>query len=181
MKSISVALGVLLCSFCAISQNTAELTPELQRKFKLDIEKEIPALRLDLEKAKVNSVKIEFPLDTFRVEKYMDKCLDLDYSDFAMRDIGYQTAHLYDSLMNKYYKKLLNTLKGDDKKVLIQAQKAWISFRDGETKLVEAISKDEYSGGGTMQQLTESSEYLNLVKNRTIGIFEHYIRATQNY
>ena len=71
-------------------------------------------------------------------------------------------------------------LKGDDKKALLQAQKAWLAFRDGETKLVETLSKVEYSGGGTMQQLTEASEYLNLVRNRTIRLFEHYLRATQN-
>jgi hypothetical protein len=37
------------------------------------------------------------------------------------------------------------------------------------------------SGGGTMQQLTESSMYMDLIKNRTIAIFEHYTRATQGY
>lgn len=72
-------------------------------------------------------------------------------------------------------------LKGEDKKALVQAQKAWLAFRDSETNLVEIVSKDEYSGGGTMQQLTEASEYLNLIKNRTIALFEHYIRATQSY
>jgi uncharacterized protein YecT (DUF1311 family) len=76
---------------------------------------------------------------------------------------------------------LLSVLKGDDKKILVQAQKSWLSYRDNETKLVESISKAEYSGGGTMQQLTEGSEYLNLIKNRVIAIFNHYIRATQNY
>ena len=78
-----------------------------------------------------------------------------------MRDAGYEAATLYDSLLNKYYKKFLAVLKGEDKKNLLQAQKSWLAFRDNETKLVETISKDQYSGGGTMQQLTESSEYLD--------------------
>jgi uncharacterized protein YecT (DUF1311 family) len=111
----------------------------------------------------------------------MEEYIELDFSDFGMRDAGYKTAKLYDSLLNKYYKNLSTTLQGEDKKVLIQAQKAWITFRDSEFKLVETISKDEYSGGGTMQQLTEASEYLDLIKSRTIAIFDHYIRATQNY
>jgi uncharacterized protein YecT (DUF1311 family) len=111
----------------------------------------------------------------------MEKWVGLDYRDFGMRDAGYATANLYDSLLNKYYKKLLAVLKGEDKKTLLQAQKAWLSYRDSETKLVGTISKDEYSGGGTMQGLTEASEYLNLIKSRTITLFEHYVRATQSY
>ena len=107
--------------------------------------------------------------------------LQQDNSDFGMSDATYKIATLYDSLLNKYYKKLSGVLKGDDKKDLTQAQKSWITFRDNETKLVATISKDQYSGGGTMQRLTESSEYLTLIKNRVITLFEHYLRATQTY
>ena len=103
----------------------------------------------------------------------------MDYSDFGMRQAGYETAKLYDILLNKYYQKLLTALKADDKKALIQAQKAWIIFRDNEFKLVETLSKTEYSGGGTVQQLIESSEYLDLVKKRTIALFNHYLRTTE--
>jgi uncharacterized protein YecT (DUF1311 family) len=182
MKYMLLAIGIFNITL-SFSQTKAptEVTPALQKKIMLDIDKEVPKLKQQLEKAKENAVHVEFTVDTFRVERFMEKWIALDYGDFGMRDAGYATAKLYDSLLNKYFKMLLTVLKGDDKKALVQAQKAWLAFRDGETKLVETISKEDYSGGGTMQQLTESSEYLNLVKNRTIALFEHYVRATQNY
>jgi uncharacterized protein YecT (DUF1311 family) len=182
MKYMLVAIGLFSITL-SFSQTKApaEVTPALQKNIMMDIDKEIPKLKQLLEKAKENAVNVEFTVDTFRVEHFMAKWVALDYGDFGMRDAGYATAKLYDSLLNKYYKMLLTVLKGDDKKTLVQAQKAWLAFRDGETKLVETISKDNYSGGGTMQQLTEASEYLNLVKSRTIALFEHYVRATQSY
>jgi hypothetical protein len=59
--------------------------------------------------------------------------------------------------------------------------RAWLSFKNNELKLIDTVSKDEYSGGGTVQQLTNASEYLDLVKSRTISIFNHYVRMTQIY
>ena len=182
MKYVLLTVG-LFTQLLSYSQTKApvEVTPDLQKKIMLDIDKEVLKLKQRLSKGGDNSVHVEFIVDTFRVERFMAKWVELDFGDFGMRDAGYATAKLYDSLLNKYYKKLLLVLKGNDKQALVQAQKAWLSFRDGETKLVETISKDDYSGGGTMQQLTEASEYLNLIKSRTIVLFEHYVRATQSY
>ena len=167
--------------FSQATKDPVDVTPQIQKKIKQDIEKEISQVKLKLESEKLNPAQAEFTLDTFRVARFMEKWIGLDFRDYGMSEAGYAAAELYDSLLNKYYKRLLSTLKGDDKKILVQAQKSWLAFRDSEYKLVETISKDEYFGGGTMQRLTESSEYLNLIKERTITIFEHYIRATQNY
>lgn len=182
MKYVLLTI-VIFIQTLSYSQTKApiEVTPELQKKILQDIDKEVPKLKQLLTKNGDHVVYIEFTVDTFRLERFMAKWIDLDYGDFGMRDAGYATAKLYDSLLNKYYKKLLTTLKGEDKKALVQAQKAWLAFRDSETRLVETITKDEYSSGGTMQQLTEASEYLNLIKNRTMALFEHYVRATQSY
>ena len=182
MKFLLLVFGLFFqtISFSQFQKAPVELTPQLQEKIKQKIEKDIPKLKQQFEKEKENAVEIEFTLDTFRVEQFMSKWIELDYGDFGMRDAGYEGARIYDSLLNKYYKKLLAVLKADDKKNLIQAQKSWLAFRDSETNLVETISKDEYAGGGTMQQLTESSEYLDLVKTRTITIFNHFTRATHN-
>jgi len=181
MKLLLLTLGLSfhVTTFSQNLKDPIEVTSELQSKIKQRIEKkDVPKLKLQLEKEKYNSIQIEFTLDTFRVEQFMNSWIDLDYGDFGMRDAAYAAARIYDSLLNKYYKKLLTVLKPADKKVLTQAQKAWLLFRDSEYKLVETISKDEYSGGGTMQQLTESGGYLNMVKIRVIAIFYHYARAT---
>ena len=177
-------LLILFFSFIFLNangQSPAEVTPTIQRKIIQNIEKEIPKLKHELETEKTSSQEIEFTLDTFRVERFIQEYIKLDFGDFGMRDASYKAAHLYDSLMNKYYKKLLNILKIEDKKILIQTQRTWLAFRDNEMKLVELISKDKYSGGGTMQQLNESSTYFELIKSRTIAMFEHYMRATQSY
>ncbi len=180
MKTALIFLLVTFFHATIVAQSPATISVEREQKIKKDIEKEISKLEIELKKAKVNILEIEFTLDTFRIELLYEKHIAIIYSDFGMRDANYETARLYDSLLNKYYKKLLATLKEDNKKVLIRAQKSWIIFRDTEFSLVETISKDEYAGGGTMQQLTESSAYLNLVKSRTVAIFDHYARATQN-
>lgn len=181
MRLIAAIVSVFIFSFVSLSQIPAEVTPLMQQKIKVEVEKEAVIKKAQLQKDKVSDADVEFTLDTFRVERFMKKYLELDYSDAGMNQAGYETAKQYDSLLNKYYKKLLVTLKGDDKKILVQAQKAWIAFRDSESKLLETISKDEYSGGGTIQRLAESSEYLEMVKNRVLAIFSHYLRATQNY
>ena len=178
MKYLLLIIG-LFVAVPSFSQAT-EITPQVQKKIKQDIEKEIPKLRQHLISKKETPVRIEFITDTFRLEQFVIKWIDLDNTDFGMKEAAYEVARLYDSLMNKYYKKLLATLKGKDKNILIQAQKAWIAFRDSETTLVETISKDDYAGGGTMQRLTEASKYLSLIKNRTIALFHHYLRASQN-
>ncbi len=178
-----ISLICLSLPFGLIAQSPAmpvDVTTEMQQHIKKDIEKEIPQLMKRLEKEKANALRTEFTIDTFRVERFMAKWVDLDYRDFGMRDAAYETARLYDSLLNKYYKKLMGVLQGDDRKILLVAQKNWISFRDSEFRLVQTIGKVEYAGGGTMQQLTESSEYLNLVKSRTIVLFSHLARATQS-
>jgi len=178
MKAIITIVSALLFFITAKGQTTA-ITPGLQQKLQQAIELQVPAFKKKLENKKLNAEIIAFSIDTFRIERLLGRSVELNFSDFSMRDAGYSAAVGYDSLLNKYYKKLLNTLKGDDKKVLQQAQKNWISFRDSETKLVETISKDEYSGGGTMQQLAESSMYLDIVRSRVLAIFSHYTRAAQ--
>ena len=179
MKTVLSLLIFLFLHTIIIGQNPTEVSPELKKQIFQYIESEITTKKVSLEKDKVSGINLEFALDTFRAERFMEKYINLDYSDFGMRQAGYETAKLYDLLLNKYYQKLLTTLKAEDKKTLVQAQKAWISFRDNEFKLVGTLSKPEYSGGGTIQQLIESSEYLDLVKKRTIALFNHYLRTIE--
>jgi uncharacterized protein YecT (DUF1311 family) len=182
MKYFFFIFGLLVntLSFSQTKDNPIEITPVILKQIKQEIELEALKFKVKLVKEKEKSIHIEFSLDTFRVEQLMSKWIELDYTDFALKESAYEGARLYDSLLNKYYKKLLGVLKGEDKKILLQAQKTWLAFRDSEIKLVETISKDEYSGGGTLQQLTEASTYLNIIKDRTIVLYDHYIRATQS-
>ncbi len=168
-----------LLSICQMAP--VEVTQAIQNEIQQDIEKKIPDLKKRLEGEDRNPIEIAFILDTFRFERFFSKWIELDYRDFGMRDACYITAELYDSLMNIYYKKLLITLKGNDKEILIQAQNAWIVFRDSNAKLIEILSGDEYGGGGTSSALSNASQYLEVVKDRTIDLYRHYKTATRIY
>ena len=181
MKSI-LFMFLILFRLTAFSQDQPlEVTPEIQKKISAEIDIAVLKLQKELKKDQQSALQIEFAADTFRVEKYAELYTQYDYTTAGMVTSGYQAAHAYDSLLNKYYKKLLGSLKTNDKAILTQAQKAWITFRDAEEKLIFTVSKDEYSGGGTVQQLIDTSEYLELIKKRVIQIFEHLDRVTDKY
>ena len=146
--------------------------------FKQKIESEIPALKLKLKKNKTDTASVTFPIDTFRVEQYSNEHLKLVSTDSEIAAIDYEEAKNYDVLLNKYYKRLMAVLKDDDKKILIQTQKAWLVFRDNEVKLNDTVEKPVYGGGGTILALNDSGLYLNLVKTRALAIFDYYLRAS---
>ncbi|HEY1112308.1 MAG TPA: lysozyme inhibitor LprI family protein, partial [Chitinophagaceae bacterium] len=152
-----------------------------ERKIRQGVEQSATRLKTDLKKDGVSDLVIELTIDTFRIQQFMEQYMAIDYSTAGMRGASHEAADRYDSLLNKYYKKLAAVLAPEDRKVLVQAQKAWITYRDSELKLVGVVSKDEYSGGGTVQQLIDSSYYLEIIKSRTIDIYDHLLRAAQTY
>lgn len=175
---------LVLCQTMAFSQSSdgpVEVTAAMERKIRQGVEQSATRLKTDLKKDGVSDLVIEFTVDTFRIQQFMEQYMAIDYSTAGMRGASHEAADRYDSLLNKYYKKLAAVLAPEDRKVLVQAQKAWITYRDSELKLVGVVSKDEYSGGGTVQQLIDSSYYLEIIKSRTIDIYDHLLRAAQTY
>lgn len=184
MKSLTVFTFLCIIHVTIYAQeknDPIEVTAAIEKKINQEILKEENELKIELKKDKASETIAAFQIDTFRIEKFMAKYIEYDWSTAGMRTAAYDAAAKYDSLLNKYYKKLLSVLKPADKATLIAAQKAWISFIDKELKLIDIVGKGEYSGGGTIQQLIDSDEYLSLIKNRTITIYQHLLRATQSY
>ncbi len=179
MKKILFTL-LILFPFLSIAQSPQGVTSEAEKKTNESIKKKAAELKEMLEKKKENDLLIEFTIDTFKIEKEMEEFMNIDNTTYGMKEAVMIATEKYDSILNKYYKKLLTTLKKEDKKILIKAQKAWLTFVDNETALEEVISNDEYTGGGTGQSLTNLWQYMDLVKNRTSAIFNHYARITQN-
>lgn len=176
-------VGLLFTSATGYAQSAnlpVDVTPAISNTIQQEVKKEEAAFAAKLKQSKTNDTETEFALDTFRVNIYMKKYMGYDFSTAGMRIATYEAAEKYDSLLNKYYKQLLMALTPADRPVLIAAQRAWLVYRDSETKLVELISKEQYSGGGTMQQLIEAGKYLTMVKERTDAVFQHYQRAAQN-
>ena len=178
----SIFLIITICfSLLSVGQNKEpkEITPDLLQTIKTCVDKQVVKFKETLLKDEMTNEQIEFSVDTFRIEHIAAKKIDLDYSTTGMNKTVDELTDSYDILLNKYYKKLLNSLNEEDKKVLIAAQRAWLSFRDTEAKLIWTMTKDEYSGGGTMQSNIATGSYSYLVKQRTIDIFSYYNEITK--
>ncbi len=156
------------------SDGPKEITPQVLQKIKADIEKLIPAFKKNLSTQELTTDQIEFSVDTFRIEQIVSKRMGIDYSTVGMNITVDEMTSSYDKLMNKYYNKLLKILKSEDKKTLVSAQKAWLAYRDAEAKLIDTMTKEEYSGGGTIQTNIATGSYSGLVVKRAIEIFNYY-------
>ncbi|MCR4033669.1 MULTISPECIES: lysozyme inhibitor LprI family protein [Flavobacterium] len=173
----SFLLSIMICFFgqVAVGQNSPkQISPEILKKITSEVEAQIPKLKLKLAKQELNADEIEFKIDTFRIQEITSRRIDIDYSTTGMNISVDELTNSYDKLMNKYYNKLMKLLKPEDKKVLITAQRAWLAFRDAESKLIGTMTDEHYSGGGTMQSNIQTSQYSSLVVERTIAIFRYY-------
>jgi uncharacterized protein YecT (DUF1311 family) len=164
----------------AQSDGPKEITPEIVQKIKTDVEKLIPSFKKKLSQKNLTADEIEFSVDTFRLEQIVSKRMDIDYSTVGMNTTVDELTSSYDQLMNKYYNKILKILKPEDKKTLVAAQKAWLVYRDAESKLIGTMMKEEYSGGGTIQSIIATSSYSQLVVKRTIEIFNYFDRIIKD-
>ena len=179
MKFLLTLLAITAAQFCiAQSSGPEDLDAAIARKLKLEITKELNLLKQQWRRAELPELEIEFRADTFMVEQFRSRRVAYEGpSTIAMTNAASDAYQQYDSLLNKYYKKLLAVLKEEDKKALVLAQKAWITFRDNELKLVDTMSKDQYSGGGTIQQLVDSDAYVDFVRSRVIALYAHLYRT----
>jgi uncharacterized protein YecT (DUF1311 family) len=150
-----------------------DVTEKVQLKLKQEVENEIPAFKKRLEKYNEDTATINFMVDTFRVERFESKWLKLNFSDYSMKQATITAAKMYDDLLNKYFRKLMKILNAADKKKLVEAEKAWLAYRDSEENLVMAVDNEAYSGG-SIEALSDDASYLDLVKQRAITLFNYY-------
>lgn len=127
-----------------------------------------------VDKPKELNPQIEFSRDTSYIEKAFSLRMKKDYTTVGMNKAIEEMTSSYDQLLNKYYNRLLKLLQPQDKITLVTAQKAWLQFRDTESKLIRALSKDIYTGGGTIQSNIAAGAYAELVEKRCIDIFNYY-------
>jgi uncharacterized protein YecT (DUF1311 family) len=175
MRFLLILFCIALQLKCFAQQSDTKMikvTEKVQLQLKQEVEKEVPAFKKHL----VNNddtASIAFMVDTFRVERFEAKWLKLNYSDYSMSMAVNAAAKMYDDLLNKYYRKLMKVLNTADKKKLVEAQKAWLAYRDSEDKVLLAVDNEAYSGG-SMEALADASSWADLVKQRTIMLFNYY-------
>jgi uncharacterized protein YecT (DUF1311 family) len=170
-------LIVILCFMGNVAQgqnNAKRISPEILNEIKSEVEAQIPSLKIKLLKQDLNDDEIAFKIDTFRIETIASKRMKMDDSTAGMNMAVDELTTSYDKLLNKYYGKLFKSLNEEDQKTLITAQKAWLAFRDAERKLIEMLTDDQYSGGGTIQSNIRMSQFSSIVIERTNKIFRYY-------
>jgi len=176
-------LVLLLNSFLIAKSQTygpKEITANVLDSITNNVEKKIAPFKHTLIDEGVLQEEIEFTIDTFRINQIAARRIDIDYSTSGMNITISLLTKSYDSLMNKYYNKLLLKLKSEDKKVLIDAQKAWLEFNKNEVKLIYTLNKREYTGGGSMYSTIRIGMYLETVKRRTFQLFDYYNMLINN-
>ena len=177
MKLTQLFIILFLSQFC-LAQYPSQINDSLMSKLKLEVQKETEIFRQKLKKKEILTdfdlkVGIEFDCDTFAIERLIAKRMEFNYSTSGMVQAAYDAEAEYDKLLNKYYKLLLKKLSCSDKEVLIQSQRNWIQLRDSEDKLQNTLSKDEYSGGGTIQRVIIATSYLEMTKRRLMDLFNY--------
>jgi uncharacterized protein YecT (DUF1311 family) len=187
MRKLLFLILTLTCCKAIQAQTVVNVpqrvTPAIAKQINAEIEKEIPLLTKKYKEADagVMDEEIAFKIDTFRIERFLERSIDYDYSTSGMNKAGYNAAEKYDSLLNKYYQLLLGKLDKEDKIALVEAQRAWLAFRDKELRLASILRKEKYSGGGTIQSTLYTAEHVAIIKERTLTLYHNYLDIITGY
>lgn len=175
MKTILSFIALLFSAFCL----NAQVTPDIEKDLNTQVEKLAARFKTALLKEKEQTGDddfwINFKVDTLKVERYIDLRMEKDFSTQGMNQTMYEGEKRYDVLLNRYYKILMEKLKGEDKKVLQEAQKAWLAFREKELKLVYTLLSEKYTGGGTMYSNIRAGKIFEITRDRVIELARHCV------
>ena len=117
-----------------------------------------------------HSQELNITTDTTAIENKFSAALDKANSDIESAMAVGDAMTSYDKLLNKYYNACLKKLTGTQKTNLINAQKAWIAFRNSEFKYIDK----KYTGGPGSGVAFAASDKLDFVKSRVIELFNHW-------
>jgi uncharacterized protein YecT (DUF1311 family) len=178
MKNLIATLFIVLICIGTKAQSTEngfrQITPADIVNINTIIDNKVKQLKKEMNELGMAKEKAEYTIDTFKVASICSMKMDINSTTIGISNALYEAAKDYDQLLNKYYNFLLKTLDPIDKKVLIASQKNWIAFRDSENKLAAVLSKEKYSGGGTIQNNIIASRYCTIVLDRLNTLFAYY-------
>ena len=99
------------------------------------------------------------------IDQAMDDAIERDSSTAGMVNAVSKANKDWDKEMNAIYQDLKKTMKPEEWTALVAAQKAWIAYRDAQTKsIVETYGHME----GTMYIPMSASEVMELTKDRAL-------------
>jgi len=178
MKSIYLFLCLLFIAITASAQTeiAVHFTPVQLQTIKASVDKKAALFKKKLEADSYASLGAqEFYVDTFKAEETARLKMDIAQSSSAMNEVMGDLYKDYDKILNKYYNRLLKQLTPEDQKILIQAQRAWLTFQTAERKLIETLMNPAYSGGGAHMSNIQVAMVTELMVHRTLEIGEYYI------
>ena len=174
MKSVYILCFCIMALFnqaiAQIENGPKEITSEMLSKIKQEAILETTSFRQSLDSMDYSAQFKGFIADTFLINRVMSKMMEIDYSTFGINNANDYSVKEYDVMLNANYNLLMNRLKGEDKKVLKDAQLKWIAFRDAELHLLGVLSKEGYSGGGTIQTNLLGAAYADRILSRVIEL-----------
>lgn len=169
-------LFILILLSGALANAQEEITKTKLAEINREVAQETTKYKDSLTKvsgAYVDPLDIEFKTDIFKIEQTVKKKIDIDYTTAGITTYVMELNKDYDKLLNKYYTILLKKLSSKDQEKLKTTQRNWLKFRDSEIQLIDVVSKDEYSGGGTIQSNIQASRIKELTEARLIDIKNH--------
>ena len=99
------------------------------------------------------------------IDRAMDSAMERDSSTAGMVQAVSKATKQWDTEMNDLYMNLKKTMKPDEWSALVTAQKAWIVYRDAQTKsIVETYGHMD----GTMWIPMSASAVMELTKDRAL-------------
>lgn len=182
-KKVSLYFILMIMASCSIAQTESgsSFTPTQIQSIKANVDRKAAAFQKKLETVSYESAgSQEFHVDTFKAEETARLKMDIAESSAAMNEAMHDLYTDYDKILNIYYNRLLKLLTPEDRKILIQAQRAWLIFQTEERKLLETLMKSEYSGGGTVLSNIQVGMVTELMIHRTLEIGQHYRMVADN-
>lgn len=105
------------------------------------------------------------------IDKFLESCIDKDYSTTGMWECTEEGTRRWDSLLNFNYKRLLKVLNKEEADFLKAAQKKWIEYRDEHFKFTRKFYGRRQ---GTMWINISSGERYDFIKNRALELESFY-------
>ena len=104
------------------------------------------------------------------IDIWLGKQLETHYSTAGMLNALYEGQEMWDKELNLVYARLMKQLPKTKQTILKNSQRAWITFRDANSKLINATIADQQ---GSMYRVEAADAHYRAVKSRVLQLLEY--------
>ncbi|MBD1392060.1 lysozyme inhibitor LprI family protein [Mucilaginibacter glaciei] len=183
MKNVIAVVFATFCANCLFAQSKRAEMLDTSILDKINRQVAIEALQFkkQLINNKTDQERIVFCVDTFVIRHIEAERIKANNTTLSINKTVIGAINAYDALLQDYYNKLGSLLLTIDKADLLTSNNAWINYQKTEIKLIGDLSKDKYSGGGTIQTNIEAELDEKIVMERLDRIFNYYDTVFKNH